>query len=93
MQRIFAPLALGAAALGLWVLIVGPGVDLGGSSHTLSEAPVAYNAWATGLLMGLALAWLATRDWGQLPEWLRLQQRRIGLLILGGLFASVLLLF
>jgi hypothetical protein len=36
---------------------------------------------------------LAARDCGQFPEWLRLQCKRLGLLILGGLFASVLLLF
>jgi hypothetical protein len=93
MHRIFRPLALVAAALGLWVLFVGPSVDpFGGAPRVLSEAPVAYTAWAWGLLMGLALAGLATRDWGKFPEWLRLQRTRAGLLILGGLFASVLLL-
>jgi hypothetical protein len=94
MHRIFGPLALAAAALGLWVLIVGPATNpLGGSPHVLSEAPVAYSAWAWGLLMGLLLAWLAAKDWGQFPDWLRLQRKRLGLIILGGLFASVLLLF
>jgi hypothetical protein len=76
------------------VLIVGPAVDpFGGRPRVLSEAPVAYSAWAWGLLMGLLLAWLATRDWGKFPEWLSVQRRRIGLIILGGLAASVLLLF
>ncbi|HEY1243737.1 MAG TPA: hypothetical protein VGF29_02805 [Hyphomicrobiaceae bacterium] len=94
MHRIFAPLALAAAALGLWVLIAGPAADpFGGSPRALSEAPVAYSAWAWGLLMGLLLSWLATKDWSQLPDWLKLQRKRLGLLILGGLFASVLLLF
>ncbi len=50
-----------------------------------------------GLLMGLVLAWLATIDWRDLPErlgaWLRLQRRRLALLVIGGLCASVLLLF
>jgi hypothetical protein len=93
MHRIFRPLALAATALGLWVLFVGPSVDpFGGSPRVLSEEPVAYTAWAWGLLMGLALGGLATRDWGKFPAWLRLQRRRAGLLILGGLFASVLLL-
>jgi hypothetical protein len=93
-QRIFGPLALVATALGLWVLIVGPAVDpFGGSPRILSEEPVTYSAWAWGLLMGLGLAWLAMKDWGKFPEWLSLQRRRIGLIILGGLFASVLLLF
>src|SRR5262245_44219023 len=55
MNRIFAALALAAGALGLWVLIVGPAIDPlgGGTPRTLSEAPVAYSAWAMGLLMGL----------------------------------------
>lgn len=93
MHRIFGPLALAAGALALWVLIAGPGIEpIGGGTRVLSEAPVAYNAWAIGLLMGLLLAWLGTKDWGQFPDWLRLQRRRAGLLILGGLFASVLLL-
>jgi hypothetical protein len=43
--------------------------------------------------MGLILAWLAAKDWRQFPEWLKLQRRRVGLLVLGGLFASLLLLF
>jgi hypothetical protein len=94
MHRIFGPLALAAAALGLWVLIAGPSVNpLGGSPRVLSEAPTAYSAWAWGLLMGLILAWLAAKDWRQFPEWLKLQRRRVGLLVLGGLFASLLLLF
>jgi hypothetical protein len=94
MQHVFRPLALAAAALGLWVLIVGPDVSpFGGSPRVLSEQQVAYTAWAWGLLMGLALAGLATRDWGKFPAWLRLQSTRAGLLILGGIFASVLLLF
>jgi hypothetical protein len=94
MHRIFGPLALAAAALALWVLIVGPAADpFGGTPRVLSEAPVAYTAWAWGLLTGLVLGWLAMKDWGRFPEWLRLQRRRAGLLILGGLFASVFLLF
>lgn len=94
LQRIFGPLALAAAALGLWVLIVGPAADpFGGNPRVLSEAPVAYTAWAWGLLMGLALGSLATKDWGRFPEWLRLQRKRVGLMALGGLLASVFLLF
>jgi len=94
LHRVFRPLALVAAALGLWVLFVGPSVDpFGGGQRVLSEEPVAYTAWAWGLLMGLLLASLATRDWGQLPDWLKLQRKRLGLVLLGGLFASLLLLF
>src|SRR5215470_7245187 len=53
LQRVFGPLALAAAALGLWVLFAGPSSDpLGGTPRALSEAPVAYSAWAWGLLTG-----------------------------------------
>jgi hypothetical protein len=94
LQRVFGPLALIAAALGLWVLFVGPSVDpFGGGKRILSEEPTAYTAWAWGLLTGLALAWLAAKDWGQFPEWLKLQRKRAGLVLLGGLFASLLLFF
>lgn len=94
LYRVFGPLALAAAALGLWVLLVGPNANpFGGGPQVLSEEPIAYTAWAWGLLMGLTLAWLAAKDWGKFPEWLRLQRRRLGLVILGGVFASLLLLF
>jgi len=94
LQRIFGPLALVAAALGLWVLLVGPSVDpFGGGQRVLSEEPAAYTAWAWGLLMGLTLAWLAAKDWGHFPEWIKLQRKRAGLVILGGLFASLFFLF
>jgi hypothetical protein len=94
LQRIFGPLALVAAALGLWVLIVGPAADpLGGSPRALSEAPAAYSAWAWGLLTGLTLGSLAMKDWGQFPAWLKLQRKRVGLMALGGLLASLFFLF
>lgn len=98
MHRIFGLLALSAAGLGLWVLLAAPDTNpLDGVTRTLSEAPVAYSGWALGLLMGLVLAWLATIDWRNFPArlglWLRLQRRRLGLIILGGLCAGVLLLF
>ena len=94
MQYLVRFLALAATALGLWVLFVGPSVDpFGGPPRALSEEPVIYTAWAWGLLIGMALGGLSTRDWSKLPAWLVLQRKRAGLLILGGLFASVLLLF
>jgi hypothetical protein len=99
MHRIFGLLALGAAGFGVWVLVGGPGPEtLERSGRTLAaEAPGVYSIWALGLLMGLVLAWLAIIDWREFPErfgaWLRLQRRRVGLLILGGACASVLLLF
>jgi hypothetical protein len=94
MHRLFGLVALSAAGLALWVLFVGPAVDpQRGGTRELTEAPGTYSAWAVGLLMGLALAWLSAKDWGKLPGWLRLQRRRLGLLILGGgLLAGALLL-
>jgi hypothetical protein len=93
MHRLFGLLALAAAALALWVLFAGPAVDpFSGGKRVLPEAPSAYSAWAVGVLTGLALAWLAATDWGWLAAWLRLQRRRLGLLVLGGLLASLGLL-
>jgi len=99
MHRIFALMALSAAGFGVWVLFSSP--DPGAlEATTRSTAGVpggAYTGWALGLLMGLVLAWLATVDWRDLPAraggWLRLQRRRLALIIIGGLCASVLLLF
>jgi hypothetical protein len=93
MHRLFGFLALAAGALAAWVLFTDPAIDpLSGGKRMLSEAPNAYSAWAMGVLMGLALAWLAIADWSKLQAWLRLQRRRLGLLILGGVIASVFLL-
>lgn len=98
MHRIFGLLALTAAGLGLWVLFGGMDTaPFNRGARAVSEAaPTGYSDWAMGLLMGLVLAWLATINWRGLPErlglWLRLQRRRLGLIILGGLFAGILLL-
>jgi len=99
MHRFFAYLALGAAGLGLWLLFSAPDrtdaialqlQGVGGGYGT-------YPGWAMGLVMGLLLAWLAGIEWRDLPAragaWVRLQRRRLGLIVLGGLFASILLLF
>lgn len=98
MHRIFGLLALAAAGFGAWVLFTGPDpATLDTTASPLSSSPGVYSGWAMGLLMGLVLAWLATRDWRDLPErlgaWLRLQRRRLALLVIGGLCASILLLF
>jgi hypothetical protein len=98
MHRIFGLLALGAAGFGAWVLFTGPEpAALDGAVRSASGAPGVYSGWAMGLLMGLVLAWLATIDWRDMPErfsaWLRLQRRRLALLLIGGACASVLLLF
>ena len=97
MHRLFVLLALAAAGLGLWVLLAGPDADpLVRGTRSLTHAPVAYSGWAVGLLMGLSLAWLTAVEWRDLPAraggWVRLQRRRLGLIVLGGLFAGVLLL-
>jgi hypothetical protein len=98
MHRIFGLLALAAAAFGAWVLFTGPDpAALDEPMRAATGTSGVYSGWAMGLLMGLVLAWLATVDWRDLPErmgeWLRLQRRRLTLLVIGGLCASVLLLF
>ena len=98
MHRIFGLLALAAAGFGVWVLFTGPEpATLDRTASAVAGSPGVYGGWAMGLLMGLVLAWLATIDWRDLPErfsgWIRLQRRRLALLIIGGLCASVLLLF
>jgi hypothetical protein len=97
MHRLFGLLALGAAGFGLYLLLgtePEPRVASGRSSDT---APVAYGVWAVGLLMGLTLAWLAGVQWSTVPErarlWFRLQRRRLGWAVVGGLCTAILLLF
>ena len=96
MHRLFGYLALGAAALGLWLLFAAPERTDAIAQH-LQGAPGTYSGWAMGLVMGLCLAWLAGIEWRDLPvragAWVRLQRRRVGLIVLGGLFAGILLLF
>ncbi|HZT47413.1 MAG TPA: hypothetical protein VFA64_05525 [Hyphomicrobiaceae bacterium] len=97
MHRVFGLLALAAAGLGLFLLLVPDPGPSGGFAQMSEHAPVGYGGWALGLLTGLVLAWLARVEWSSLPEriaaWLRLQRRRLALVVLGGLFASILLLF
>jgi hypothetical protein len=95
MHRFFGYLAIGAAALGLWLLLDAPGRTDVIAQH-LQGTTGNYSGWAMGLVMGLILAWLACIEWRQLPsrvgDWVRVQRRRVGLIVLGGLFASILLL-
>jgi hypothetical protein len=97
MHRFFGLLALTAAGLGLYLLLGPDTAPKSASSQALDAAPVTYGVWAMGLLMGLTLAWLARVEWSTLPErvrlWFRLQRRRLGWAVLGGVFASILLLF
>jgi hypothetical protein len=99
MRRLFGLLAMMAAVFGLYLLF-GPDAEprgAGGAGGSLDPAPVAYSGWALGLLMGLALAWLAGVDWSTLPmrviTWVRRQRRRLWLVLLGGLCAGILVLF
>lgn len=97
MHRIFAVVALATAGFGVWVLLGGPQPGaLGRGADALSSSGT-YSMWAIGLLMGLLIAWFAVVDWKSFPErcgdWLRLQRRRLALLLIGGACASVLLLF
>ena len=98
MHRFFGLLALTAAGLGLFLLFDGPASGpKGAGTQALDNAPVAYGVWAVGLLMGLTMAWLAGVEWSTLPVratlWVKLQRRRFGWMVLGGLFAGILLLF
>lgn len=92
MHRIFGLIALAAAGFGAWVLCTGPDPSVL-DGRAASGSVSVYSGWAIGLLMGLVLAWLATIDWANFPDWLRLQRRRLALLVIGGVCASVLLLF
>jgi hypothetical protein len=99
MHRFFGLIALTAAGLGLYLLF-GPDAAEpkgGASAQALDNAPVAYGVWAVGLLMGLTLAWLAGVEWSTVPvratQWVKLQRRRFGWALFGGLFAAILLLF
>jgi len=96
MRRLFALMAMTAAALGLYLLF-GADAEPRGAAKALENTPLAYGGWALGLVMGLALAWLASIDWFTLPvralTWVRLQRRRLWLAILAGLCAGILVLF
>ena len=97
MHRFFGLMALTAAGLGLYLLIGPEAAPKSAGSQALDSAPVAYGVWALGLLMGLTLAWLAGVEWSTLPVratlWVKLQRRRLGWAVFGGLFAAILLLF
>ena len=97
MHRLFGYLAVMAAGLGLFLLFGPDAEPRAGAMQALESAPVAYSGWALGLVMGLAMAWLAGVDWSNLPTrvvtWIRLQRRRLWLAVLGSVFASILLLF
>lgn len=97
MHRIFAVIALASAGFGVWVLVGGPQPGTLGRGADGFSSPGTYSVWAIGLLMGLVIAWVALIDWKDFPErfrdWLRLQRRRLALLLIGGACASVLLLF
>jgi hypothetical protein len=90
MHRLLGFVALASAGVALAVLLGGPAVGpLSGGK--LQETPSHYRAWAAGVLMGLALAWLARLDWKKIEGWWRLQRRRLGLLAAGSALAALLL--
>ncbi len=97
MHRFFGLLALAAAGLGLYLLFGPDAEPRRAGAQALEHTSISYGGWALGLVMGLALAWLAGVDWTTLPAravtWVRLQRRRLWLFMLGGVFASILLLF
>jgi hypothetical protein len=98
MHRIFGLLALAAAAYGGWVLFSVPEPDVVvRAARGASDGTGDYRNWVFGLVTGLFLASLLMIDWRGLPEragsWLAVQRRRLGLILIGGLCAGVLLLF
>ena len=97
MHRLFGLLALTAAGFGLFLLFGTDPEPRVAGAQAADNAPIAYGLWAVGLLTGLVLAWLAGVEWSTLPErarvWFRLQRRRLGWAVLGGLCATILLLF
>jgi hypothetical protein len=97
MHRLFGLLAVVSAGLGMYLLLGPEAEPNAGGLQGLASAPIAYSGWALGLVMGLALAWLAGVDWSNLPArmvmWVTLQRRRLWLAVLGSVFASILLLF
>jgi hypothetical protein len=96
MHRLFGLLALSAAGLGLYLLIGPDAGPRGVTARAADDTQISYGVWAVGLLMGLALAWLARVEWSTLPErahlWFRLQRRRLGWAIVGGFCTAILLL-
>jgi hypothetical protein len=95
MHRVFGLLVLAAVVLGPYILLMGPQAPVG-AREGVQGAPVAYGGWAVGLCMGLVLAWVAGLDWRNLPDrltqWVTLQRRRLGWMLIGGVCAGILLL-
>jgi hypothetical protein len=90
MHRLFGFLALAAVGVALTVLLAGPAVGpIAASRLRLPDPPSHYRAWAAGVLLGLALAWLAGLDWKRIDAWWGVQRRRLGLLAVGGLLAAL----
>jgi hypothetical protein len=90
MHRLFGFLSLASAGVALSVFVAGPAIGPL-SGDRLRETPSHYRAWAAGVLMGLALAWLASLDWKKIAGWWGLQRRRLGLLAAGSALAALVL--
>lgn len=87
-----------AAAIAAAVLFVGRMADgaipaFDGSGRTVTISAI----WAAGLGMGLTVAWFNRIDWAvwsqQFRAWLAVQRRRLGYIVLGVIFAGVILYF
>jgi hypothetical protein len=98
MRGIFWTSVIAGAGLAVLLLLSEPAPDVGhaGTQSPLGM-PATYGGWAIGLAMGVSLAWLARVDWREFParlaDWVRLQRRRVGWVMVGGLLAGILLLF
>ena len=60
-------------------------------------AALSSTGWIVGLVLGLASAWLYRLEWSTVPErletWMRVQRRRLGWALLGGVCLAILLYF
>ena len=84
---------LAAVVIGVFAL----GDQTAGGPGTPQLPAISYGLWVLGLAMGLVAAWLARFDWSAISVrariWLHYQRQRAGLLVLGILFAGVLVFY
>ena len=97
MRRMILYVAVAAAGFGIYLLVSGADAGAPGGAHAAMSLPATYAGWSIGLVMGLLIGWAGRIDWRTLPLraafWLRLQRRRLWLVMLGGALATFLLLF
>ena len=98
MHRFFGLMAVTAAGLGLYLLF-GPDATepKGASAQVLDNAPISYGVWAVVAALRVVLRRHNLHNTSTVPVratlWVKLQRRRFGWALFGGLFAAILLLF